>query len=67
MPSGLPQYTVRAPEIVLLKAQYIAKANGRSLCEEIRIWLKAFIESYEKENGTIDKATLTEYFPDKHL
>lgn len=53
MPSNLPRYTLRIPQIYLDKIRYIAEENGRSANKEIELMIKQKIKEYELENGTI--------------
>ena len=53
MPSELPRYTLRIPQILLDKIRYIAEENGRSANREIELMIKQRIKSYEAENGEI--------------
>lgn len=53
MPSDLPRYTLRVPQILLDKIRYIAEENGRSANREIELMLKQRIKAYEDEHGEI--------------
>lgn len=53
MPSDLPRYTLRIPQIYLDKIRYIADENGRSANKEIEMMIKQRIKEYESENGKI--------------
>ena len=53
MPSDLPRYTLRVPQILLDKIRYIAEENGRSANREIELLLKQRIKAYEDEHGEI--------------
>ena len=53
MPSNLPRYTLRIPQIHLDKIRYIAEENGRSANREIELLIKQHIKVYEGENGII--------------
>lgn len=53
MPSELPRYTLRIPQIMLDKIRYIAAENGRSANKEIELMIKKRIKDYEQENGEI--------------
>lgn len=54
MPSDLPRYTLRIPQIYLDKIKYIAEENGRSANKEIELMIKQRIKDYESENGKIN-------------
>lgn len=54
MPSDLPRYTLRIPQIYLDKIRYIAEENGRSANKEIEHMIKQRIKEYESENGEIN-------------
>lgn len=54
MPSDLPRYTLRIPQVLLDKIRYIAGENGRSANKEIELMIKQRIKAYEKEFGEID-------------
>ncbi|MDO4470952.1 MAG: Arc family DNA-binding protein [Bacillota bacterium] len=54
MPSDLPRYTLRIPQIYLDKIKYIAEENGRSANKEIELMIKQRIKDYESENGEIN-------------
>lgn len=58
MPSELPRYTLRVPQIYLDKIRYIAAENGRSANKEIEIMLKQRIKEYESQNGEINYSDL---------
>lgn len=58
MPSELPRYTLRIPQILLDKIRYIAEENGRSANREIELMIKQRIKSYEAENGEISPSEL---------
>ena len=53
MPSDLPRYTLRIPQIYLNKIRYIAEENGRSANKEIEMMIKHRINEYETKNGEI--------------
>lgn len=53
MPSDLPRYTLRIPQIYLDKIRYIAEENGRSANKEIELMIKQRIKQYEAQNGEI--------------
>ncbi len=53
MPSDLPRYTLRIPQIYLDKIRYIAEENGRSANKEIELMIKQKIKEYEEHNGEI--------------
>ena len=53
MPSDLPRYTLRIPQVLLSKIRYIAEENGRSANKEIELMIKQRIKDYENENGEI--------------
>lgn len=53
MPSDLPRYTLRIPQIYLDKIKYIAEENGRSANKEIELMIKQRIKDYELMNGEI--------------
>ena len=57
-----PKYTLRVSEILLAKARYVAEWNGRSLNREIELLLKSFVQTFEKQHGTIDKDALAKFF-----
>lgn len=54
MPSDLPRYTLRIPQIYLDKIKYIAEENGRSANKEIELMIKQRIKDYESKNGEIN-------------
>lgn len=54
MPSDLPRYTLRIPQVYLDKIKYIAGENGRSANKEIELMIKQRIKDYESENGEIN-------------
>lgn len=58
MPSTMPRYTLRIPQILLDKIGYIAEENGRSANREIELLIKQRIKEYEKENGEISPSDL---------
>ena len=58
MPSDLPRYTLRIPQIFLDKIRYIAEENGRSANREIEILIKRRIKDYEDSNGEISTTDL---------
>lgn len=58
MPSDLPRYTLRIPQVYLDKIRYIAEENGRSANKEIELMIKERIKLYEKENGAINSYDL---------
>ena len=53
MPSDLPRYTLRIPQVYLDKIRYIAEENGRSANKEIELMIKQRIKEYETANGEI--------------
>ncbi|MED9966493.1 MAG: Arc family DNA-binding protein [Blautia sp.] len=53
MPSDLPRYTLRIPQVYLEKIKYIAEENGRSANKEIELMIKQRIKDYESSNGEI--------------
>ena len=53
MPSDLPRYTLRIPQIYFDKIRYIAEENGRSANKEIELMIKQKIKEYEEHNGEI--------------
>lgn len=53
MPSDLPRYTLRIPQVYLDKIRYIAEENGRSANKEIELMIKQRIKHYEAQNGEI--------------
>lgn len=46
-------FSLRVSEKLLAKLKFIAARNKRSTNKEIEFILESFVESYEKENGTI--------------
>lgn len=58
MPSDLPRYTLRIPQIYLDKMKYIAEENGRSANKEIELMIKQRIKDYESSNGEIKLSDL---------
>jgi len=40
----------------------VAEWNGRSLNREIELLLKSFVQTFEKQHGTIDKDALAKFF-----
>lgn len=53
MPSDMPRYTLRIPQILLDKIRFIAAENGRSANKEIELMIKQRIHEYESINGEI--------------
>lgn len=53
MPSDMPRYTLRIPQILLVKIRFIAAENGRSANKEIELMIKQRIHEYESINGEI--------------
>lgn len=53
MPSDLPQYTLRIPQLTMDKLKYIAEYSGRSANKEIEQLILAHIEKWERERGPI--------------
>ena len=51
MPSDMPRYTLRIPQLLLDKIRYIAEENGRSANKEIELMIKQRIKDYESKNG----------------
>lgn len=58
MPSDLPRYTLRIPQILLDKIRYIAEENERSANKEIELMIKQRIKEYENTNGEISASDL---------
>jgi len=58
MPSDLPRYTLRIPQIFLDKIRFIAAENGRSANKEIELMIKQRIQEYESLNGEISASDL---------
>ncbi len=58
MPSDMPRYTLRIPQLLLDKIRYIAEENGRSANKEIELMIKQRIKDYESKNGEILSADL---------
>lgn len=54
LPSKLPKFTLRVPEVLLRKTDYIAEANGRSANREIEMLIRRHIAEFEKQHGEID-------------
>jgi hypothetical protein len=54
MPSDLPRYTLRIPQVLLDKIRYIADENARSANREIEMLIRQRIKAYEDENGKIE-------------
>lgn len=61
MPSDLPRYTLRIPQVLLDKIRYIAEENGRSANKEIELLIKERIKAYEALNGRIALTQETPY------
>ena len=60
MPSDLPRLTVRMEQELINKINMIAKKENRSTNQQINYILKKYIEQYEKENGRINSAELSD-------
>ena len=58
MPSDLPRYTLRIPQILLDKIRFIAAENGRSANKEIELLIKQRIQEYESIHGEISDSDL---------
>lgn len=58
MPSDLPRYTLRIPQILLDKIRFIAAENGRSANKEIELLVKQRIQEYESIHGEISASDL---------
>ncbi len=58
MPSDLPRYTLRIPQILLDKIRFIAAENGRSANKEIELLIKQRIQEYESIHGEISASDL---------
>lgn len=58
MPSDMPRYTLRIPQILLDKIRFIAAENGRSANKEIELMIKQRIHEYESLNGEISASDL---------
>ena len=58
MPSDLPRYTLRIPQILLDKIRFIAAENGRSENKEIELLIKQRIQEYESIHGEISASDL---------
>ncbi len=58
MPSDMPRYTLRIPQILLNKIRYIAEENGRSANKEIELLIKQRIKNYEEQHGEISPTDL---------
>ena len=58
MPSNMPRYTLRIPQILLDKIGYIAEENGRSANREIEFLIKQRIKEYEAANGEISPSDI---------
>ncbi len=58
MPSDLPRYTLRIPQILLDKIRFIAAENGRSANKEIELLIKQRIQEYESIHGEISATDL---------
>ena len=58
MPSDMPRYTLRIPQLLLDKIRYIAEENGRSANKELELMIKQRIKDYESKNGEILSADL---------
>ena len=58
MPSDLPRYTLRIPQILLDKIRFIATENGRSANKEIELLIKQRIQEYESIHGEISASDL---------
>ena len=53
MKDNLPRYTLRIPQHLLNKLDYIAEYEGRSKNKELEQLIKRRISEFEKEHGCI--------------
>jgi len=51
-----PPFSLRISEDLLHKIKYIADTNKRSTNKEIEFVLERYVNSFEKENGTIENS-----------
>lgn len=49
----LPHYTLRVPQELLDKLEYIAKSEARSKNKELEHMIRLRIQEFEKEHGPI--------------
>ena len=53
MKDNLPRYTLRIPQQLLNKLDYIAEYEGRSKNKELEQLIKRRVAEFEREHGTI--------------
>lgn len=51
--NGLPHYTLRVPQELLDKLEYIARFEARSKNKELEHMIRLRIQEFEKEHGPI--------------
>lgn len=59
MPSDLPRLTVRMEQNLLDKVKKIAEKESRKTNQQIVYIIKKYVEQYEKEQGRINSAELS--------